>query len=431
MELRTLFASFCLALAAGSALSYETREMGINYSVGFSDPDKRLNDTAGIAKVIATGITRVKLFEFAGIEGILDALQAEFDKGVPVEVMVDVPNYRLKEVTEDPSGLLKIVQQYSDIITEVAVGNEPLINYNFPYLKDLLGPACRTVGKYLPPNMKMTVPFAASIMTADSYPPTAGKLNQTIFPYYEACIEEIVKRDSYFTVNLYPYISWINTKNVALDFSIFELNSGESGCFIDGPYEYCDLFSASYDTMRAALDSAGFRNLMLQVGESGWPTGGGPAGPFDREGADPASGCQYLNGQLESAYESFTPMLRKAYDNGRWPNLEKTGIPMYLFEAFDEANKDTQGGKIPYEPFWGIWGEAGEFKFPIDWTGKNGYQDICTEVAAQAVEEAIEEVIEEVIEAVSDPNVAKAATEFAEAVAETLAELEAAEDNSQ
>jgi len=223
------------------------------------------------------------------------------------------------------------------------------------------------------------VPFSASVLRGDSFPPSKGRFNETMLPHMMPCIEAMHERSSPFSVNLYPYISYLNVKEISLEYATFALKDHGEGCFDDLAGTYCNLFDGSYDTVRYALDAINYTTMELEVGESGWPTDGGAAGPFSREGADIATGCRFVNEQLNSVQSLLTPYLRQIMkeDPKRFPDLPIDGIDLYLFEAFDESLKDTAGGAIPYEPYWGVWKEDGSYKFDVDWNGTVGYSAVC------------------------------------------------------
>jgi len=87
----------------------------------------------------------------------------------------------------------------------------------------------------------------------------------------------------------------------------------------------------------------------------GWPTGG------VTYGADIPKACIYNNALIAQAIQG-TPRV-------------KSPIPLFIFEAFDEAKQPTTDGG--YWPFLGTAYDTGDSKYKLDWTGTANGVSTC------------------------------------------------------
>lgn len=381
--------------------------LGIDYSVGYlnrTDKDGYyLNNSVATDILLKNGFRKVKVFDYLSTDtfDVIETIHktSSNDKvSKAAEVMINVPNLYLEYILKDFTDPVKTVLARKGVVTGIAIGNEPFEGTNFKRFAPLLGPACKKVysslvAHGLDKKIKITVPFSAVFLGAGSFPPSLAYINQTHLDYMKECLDIMKIQGSTFLVNIYPYITYLLDGTIEKDFAIFRnkvdplQDAVPKGCFQDNFNVYCNLFESQYDSFRYALDKAGYKNMPLGIGEAGWPTGGGAAGPFKKEGADVASACEYMNGMLRVVFEDGTPRMRQLKAQGRWRKSDV--IPMYLFEAFDESKKDTRKGEIPYEPHWGVWTENGkDQKYPIDWDGTRKFTGLCPSLTVSAPAEA-------------------------------------------
>eukprot|EP00930_Biecheleria_cincta_P101229 TRINITY_DN92857_c0_g1_i1.p1 TRINITY_DN92857_c0_g1~~TRINITY_DN92857_c0_g1_i1.p1 ORF type:complete len:566 (+),score=81.33 TRINITY_DN92857_c0_g1_i1:126-1823(+) len=381
--------------------------LGIDYSVGYLERvDKEgnfLNNSVATGILLGSGLRKVKVFDYLSTDtfDVLEAINKSNSKDTrskKAEVMINVPNVYLEYVVKGFTDPVHTVLARKGVVTAIAIGNEPFEGQNFDRFAPLLGLACKKVYGSLKfhgidRHVKITVPFSADFLGAGSFPPSKAYINQTHLGYMKDCLDIMQTQRSTFLVNIYPYITYLLEESIVKDFAIFRnrldpsLDGVPKGCFQDNFNVYCNLFEAQYDSFRYALDKAGYQQMPLGIGEAGWPTGGGAAGPFNKTGADVATACKYMNGMLRVVFEDSTPRMRQLKAQGYWNSSDV--IDMYLFEAFDESNKDTRGGQIPYEPYWGIWTENGKHqKYPIDWDGTRGFTELCDSLTVPAAAEA-------------------------------------------
>jgi hypothetical protein len=167
-------------------------------------------------------------------------------------------------------------------------------------------------------------------------------------------------------MNIHPYPAYVNElkkkeaskgkrkrkKGVPVAFA---LGTNNSSVVVDGGLEYRSLLDAMYDTVLAALAKAGYPNMPLTIGETGWPTTGAVE-------ATAGNACRYLNQVIALA----------SREEGT-PRRPRERVEIYVFEAFDESLKPA--GSI--EPNWGVMTEGGTEKYKVDWTD-SGSVPICT-----------------------------------------------------
>jgi len=114
-------------------------------------------------------------------------------------------------------------------------------------------------------------------------------------------------------MNIHPYPAYVNElgmkggrkgnkkakkKGVPVAYA---LGTSNSSVVVDGGLEYRSLLDAMYDTVLAVLDKAGYPDMPLIIGETGWPTAGAVE-------ATVGNACRYLNQVIARASrEEGTP----------------------------------------------------------------------------------------------------------------------------
>ena len=124
--------------------------------------------------------------------------------------------------------------------------------------------------------------------------------------------------------------------------------------------------------MRAALlrldASFGEDSLPIVIGETGWPTAGHPS-------ASAANAATYMRNMVTAAIASLASRALRCFGAACFRDAlsmvlratqVKLGLPLFLFEAFDETNKVQDGGAgsigAVVENNWGMFTENGTLK---------------------------------------------------------------------
>ncbi|KAL0331583.1 UNVERIFIED_CONTAM: Glucan endo-1,3-beta-glucosidase 11 [Sesamum angustifolium] len=112
-----------------------------------------------------------------------------------------------------------------------------------------------------------------------------------------------------------------NPKQIPLDFVLFE----GSGIVDTGSgLHYDNMFHAQIDAVQSAIEKLGYKNVCLQISETGWPS----KGDADEAGATPDNARKYNRNLLKLiAEKKGTPMR---------PNLN---LNIYVFALFNENQK--------------------------------------------------------------------------------------------
>ncbi|GAV72699.1 Glyco_hydro_17 domain-containing protein [Cephalotus follicularis] len=223
------------------------------------------------------GITRMKLFD--ADENTLSALA-----GSNIEVMVAIPNYRLKEMNNYNSAKEWVgsnIARYNFMggvtIKYVAVGNEPFFGpFNGTY-KNVTFPALRNIQNALNEagvgdSIKVTVPLNADVYsTPQNNPvPSAGRFRRDIRGIMTQIVRFLNKSNAPLTINIYPFLSLYGSVTFPKKYAFFD--GGFS--ITDNGIKYTNAFDANFDTLVSSLKAVGFGDLPIIVGETGWPTDG-------------------------------------------------------------------------------------------------------------------------------------------------------------
>ncbi|XAR53296.1 Glucan endo-1,3-beta-D-glucosidase [Bertholletia excelsa] len=301
------------------------------------------------------GFDKVKLFE--ADDKILEALM-----GTEIEVMLAIPNYMLKQMSQDPdfaaSWVDANVTSYcftSGVnIKYVAVGNEPFLRtYNGTYIPFTL-PALKNVQEALNhaglgSQVKATVPFNADVyFSPDSNQvPSAGDFRPEVRDQTIQVIQYLHSNDAPFTVNIYPFLSLYGNSYFPFDYAFFD---GNNKPLPDGNLVYTNVFDANFDTLVSALRKAGYPDMKIIVGEVGWPTDG------DK------------NANVNNAQRFNQGLIQHAL-SGEGTPARKGEIEVYLFSLIDENAKSIDPGS--FERHWGLFEFDGKPKYELDLTGNS------------------------------------------------------------
>ncbi|KAM7256718.1 hypothetical protein ACFE04_012459 [Oxalis oulophora] len=275
--------------------------------------------------VKSLGATKVKLYD-------ADAKVLKAFANTSIEFIVGLGNEYLSKMAADPKHALGWVKQNvqchlpSTKITCISVGNE-VLTFNDTTLSDSLLPAMEgihaaLVSLGLDKQVNVTTAHSLAVLET-SYPPSAGAFRSDLIPCVTQILNFQTKIGSPFMINAYPYFAYkANPKQVPLEFVLFEPNKGEVDPITNLHYD--NMLHAQIDAVYSALASLGFKNVRIQLSETGWPS----KGDADEAGATPENAKKY-NGNLIKlvSQKKGTPMK---------PGCD---LNIYVFAMFNENMK--------------------------------------------------------------------------------------------
>ncbi|GER25752.1 glucan endo-1 3-beta-glucosidas [Striga asiatica] len=219
--------------------------------------------------------------------------------GTNVEITVGLGNEYLASMADYPTALAWVKSNVTCYmpqtkITSIAVGNEVLTADGAVRPDDLLASSSTASPKDLLPAMENihkaldSLGYASrvSVTTAHnlgilnvSYPPSAGEFHRELNQYLKQILDFHCKTGSPFMINAYPYFAYRdNPKHISLEFVLFEANGTDVVVDPATGLHYDNMFEAQIDAAHAAMEKLGYKNVCLQVSETGWPSDGDEAG---------------------------------------------------------------------------------------------------------------------------------------------------------
>ena len=324
------------------------------------------------------GVRRIKLFDRD--VPTLQAIQA----AIPgAEVTVGLGNDELSALAADPLAAveaLRPLQPFGGMIRYVAVGSEPneapAWEDDAKALAQVLLPAyehtvlaLQALGGSLQ-GARAVVPLTMAMVDGFAKPPPHRRKQQQRHrekqesmpvpavaegqfspawdgPLLLPLLQALNASGSGMMMNLHPYgVFKDHARTMDVGFATGSSSSNSSS----GSNGYTSLLDQLHDTLVTALAKAGYPEMEIVVGETGWPSAGGV-------GASAAHACRYVRSAVGRTARAGTPL------------RPGKGVELYLFEAFDEDGKTVFGG---IEPHWGVLRENGQAKYPVDWVGDAG-----------------------------------------------------------
>ncbi|XP_073021244.1 glucan endo-1,3-beta-glucosidase 11-like [Primulina eburnea] len=272
------------------------------------------------------GATRVKLYDADP-----RVLKAFANSGL--EFIVGLGNEYLAKVRDPKQALSWVktnVQSYlpSTKITSIVVGNE-ILTLNDSVLSSNLLPAMESIhGALVSLNLdkQVMVTTAHNLGVLDvSYPPSSGSFRRDLTQKLSAILDFHCKVGTPFLINAYPYFAYkANPKQVSLDFVLFEARPGTNLVDPVSALHYDNMFHAQIDAAYSAIEKLGYKNVCLQISETGWPS----KGDADEAGATPENAGKYNGNLLKLISEKKGTPMR--------PNLN---LNVHLFALFNENLK--------------------------------------------------------------------------------------------
>ncbi|EFJ19162.1 hypothetical protein SELMODRAFT_233394 [Selaginella moellendorffii] len=344
LDFSTTLSLLLLLLLVGSSRA----QVGVNWGTQVSHP---LHAPSVVKMLQKNSFTRVKMFDTDA--SVLHALA-----GSNIEVMVGIPNTMLETlsssmhaarnwVESNVTWYLKYPKRRVDI-RYVAVGEEPLHDVR---LDAVIG-AVKNIRAALDKqtrtrDIKTTIPFSAGIVTSNSFTPSTGNFIRP--DEMKTILELLSDSKSPFTVNIHPFISSVNDPSFPLDFAFFD---GDFPFQQDQGNNYTNAFDAIFDTVVSALKQAGFPDMPIIVGGTGWPTD-----------------CN-LQANPQNA-KRFNQGLVKRIESSRGTPLRPGKLHAYIFSLVDEDRK-----KPGYERHWGIFQYDGTRKYDLTLLGARELENV-------------------------------------------------------
>ncbi|KAH6774007.1 Glycosyl hydrolase superfamily protein [Perilla frutescens var. hirtella] len=313
---RLLLLLFSAALLFPAAFA-----LGINYG---QIANNLPHPESAVALVKSTGATRVKLYD-------ADPRVLKAFANTGVEFIVGLGNEYLARMRDPKQALAWVksnVQCYlpATKISCIAIGNE-VLTLNDSTLSANLLPAMESIHTALVSlslDKQVAVTTAHNLAVLDvSYPPSAGSFRRDLAPKLSCILDFHSKVGSPFLINAYPYFAYkANPKQVSLDFVLFGPGSGvvDQGSGL----RYDNMFHAQVDAAYAAMEKLGYKNVCLQISETGWPS----KGDADEAGATPENAKKY-NGNL----------LKLISEKKGTPMRPNSDLNVHVFALFNENEK--------------------------------------------------------------------------------------------
>lgn len=152
------------------------------------------------------------------------------------------------------------------------------------------------------------------------------------------------KQGSPFVVDINPFSSFQQRKNLSIDYFLFRPKSHP---FMDGHNKYENFFDATIDTLVTSLSNAGFGDMEIVVGRIGWPTDGAV-------NATSALAQTFMHGLIDHLQSNVGTPLRP-----KTPPVET-----YIFSLLDEDQRSVTTGN--FERHWGVFTFDGQAKYNVD-----------------------------------------------------------------
>ncbi|XP_075508703.1 glucan endo-1,3-beta-glucosidase 11-like [Primulina tabacum] len=322
MDFRYSSSLFTLMLLISVSLFFTAAwSLGINYG---QIANNLPNPKSVVPLLKSMGVTRLKLYD--ADPHVLKAFAntgVEFIVGLGNEYLV-----QMKDPKQAQAWVNNNVKCYlpATKITCIAVGNE-VLTANDSTLSANLFPAMENihnalVSVNLDKQVMVTTAHNLGILEV-SYPPSSGVFRRDLIQKLSCILDFNCKLGSPFLINAYPYFAYkADSKQVPLDFVLFESGSG----IVDpvSGLHYENMLYAQIDAVHSALQKIGYKNVCLQISETGWPS----KGDADEPGASPENARKY-NGKL----------LKLMSEKKGTPLNPNSDLNIYVFALFNENMK--------------------------------------------------------------------------------------------
>jgi exo-beta-1,3-glucanase (GH17 family) len=313
-----------------------TTLVGVNYSRDFSSNPlpadqamQQIKQNFGAVKLFGRDPNQSEVLTAAqqnGLEvalGTLNSAVADFQSPAAAQAYVN-----------------STIVPYKDAIKLVILGNELFFSNQYDGLLTALINLKQALVRAGLDSIPVTI--AESFGTVmNTYPPACGAFQGQYIATMAAVLNYLGSINSFVLVNVYPYQAARDNSAILLSYALgTQGQSVPAGCGAPGG-TVPSLFRAQYDAFKAAVARLNLTTPPpVYVGETGWPSGGGPSiATAENEGT-------YINTSIRYAVDS--------------------GIPSFLFEMYDEDRKCSGCD----ESFYGLFTASGAPKFPLMLPGR-------------------------------------------------------------
>ncbi|XP_044984529.1 glucan endo-1,3-beta-glucosidase 13-like [Hordeum vulgare subsp. vulgare] len=346
---RMALTSHLLAVLLGIAvpLLFSPRAEGGEVGVCYGRMAGNLPDPTSVVQLIKrNGITMVRIYDTNPT--VLAALA-----NTDIKVTVELTNEELPLVAADENDFAfrwvqSNVKAYypATLINGVTIGNE--VFKEAPQLNSQLVPAMKKVHAALDrlglaDAVKVTTPIAFDALMT-SFPPSKGAFRDDIALSVMSPMVDFLKQTrSYLMVNIYPYLAYLSTPDMSIDYLLFRPNAGVHDR--NSGQTYYSLLDAQLDAVYYAMDKLpssslrGMRKLtsldedvLVTCGEIHHPSKG-------HRGVGTLANAQaFTDGLLSKVLGggNSDPLATSAVGTPHRPNAD---LSVYIFELFNENNK--------------------------------------------------------------------------------------------
>ncbi|KAK9068710.1 hypothetical protein SSX86_012825 [Deinandra increscens subsp. villosa] len=326
-KMALLFLSFSSLIAISRGIV--SNRIGINYGhLGNNLP----SPARSIELLGNMSVGRVKLYD--ADHDILNLLS-----GKDIEVAITVANDEISGIAANQHLADQWVYEHvlahypSTRIRFLLVGHEVFSSISTPadlqIARDLV-PAIRRIKSTIKAqgirNIKIGTPLAMDMMET-TFPPSNGSFKPEVREFMGPLLRYLNGTKSFFFVDVYPYITWFesqvwNQTAINLDFAL--LRSGnESYTDPKTGLVYTNLLDQMLDSVVYAMAKLGYNDVMLAIGETGWPHEG-------ESGANRENAAEYNNNLVRKM--SAVPTIGT-------PARPGEVIPTFIFSMYDENQK--------------------------------------------------------------------------------------------
>ncbi|KAK1426872.1 hypothetical protein QVD17_15552 [Tagetes erecta] len=337
-----------LTLIAITIILYTSRveSIGVNWGTTASHP---LPPSKVVELLKLNKITKLKLSD--SNPQVLESLSAS-----NIDVTVTIPNSMLRSLNTSlksaqswvHDNLTRYISAHTRI-EYIAIGDEPFLqSYGSQFYPFVVGAAINIeaalIRAKLAKNVKVVIPCSFDAFLSESGQPSKGHFRSDINKTMIQVLNFLTKTKSPFFVNISPFLSYYQNKNISLDFALFKETARPHN---DTHRSYKNSLELSYDTLITALTVLGFPNIDIVISQIGWPTDGAP------------------NATVSNA-DIFTKGLLDYFHNRKGTPLRPRVMPLeiYIHTLLDEDQRNITAGN--FERHWGLFTFDGQAKYQVD-----------------------------------------------------------------
>ncbi|CAI0381819.1 unnamed protein product [Linum tenue] len=355
-----------LFLLLTATISTKVQALGVSWGTTASHP---LPPRKVVELLKSNNITKVRLFDS-------DPLVLEALSGSNIGVTVGIPNSMLKTLNSSKKAAESWVHDnvtrfFSTArtgarIENVAVGDEPFHQmYGEQFHSVVIGAVINVQSALakasLGSEIKVVVPLSSDSIQSESGLPSKAHFRPDLNKTMLELLTFLDKHHSPFFVTISPFLSFLQDKNVSLDFALFKETARPRNDTHSRTYR--NSFDLTHDNAVAALSAAGFPGMPIVVARVGWPTDGA------------------ANASSQTAEIFMKALMQRLHaKSGTALRPQNPPSEIFIFSLFDENQRSIASGG--FERHWGVFTFDGQAKYRIDF-GQGSSKDL---VNAQEVD---------------------------------------------